>query len=175
MEREAVIAADCDIFVPAARPDVITDANAHQVKATLVLEGANIPATPKAEIELHGRGVLCLPDCVVNAGGVICAAAEYAGAGRARAFELIAQTIDDNTRLVIERSRTQGALPRAVAEEIATERVIEAMSFRRRWIEAADGPSERDRAASTPRTPEPPVVIPDGGARVVDRPAPVRP
>jgi glutamate dehydrogenase/leucine dehydrogenase len=175
IEREAVIAAECDIFVPAARPDVITDANVHQVKATLVLEGANIPVTPKAEIELHGRGVLCLPDWVVNAGGVICAAAEYAGVGRTRAFELITQTIDDNTRLVIERSRTEAAMPRAVAEEIATARVTEAMSFRRRWAEATDGTSEKDRAASTPRTTAPPLVIPAGGARAADRPARVRP
>ena len=133
LERDSVIGTDCDILVPAARPDVISDANAHTVKAKLVLEGANIPVTTDAEATLHDRGVLCLPDWVVNAGGVICASAEYAGESRARAFDLIAQTIRDNTAAVIERSQAQSELPRVVAEELAAASLREAMLFRRSW------------------------------------------
>lgn len=133
LDRDSVIGTDCQILVPAARPDVITEANAHDVKAMVVLEGANIPVTRDAEAILHDRGVLCLPDWVVNAGGVICASAEYAGAGRAQAFERIAQTIRDNTRLVIERSKRDAVLPRLAAEQIALARVREAVSFRRSW------------------------------------------
>jgi glutamate dehydrogenase/leucine dehydrogenase len=139
LERDSVIGTDCDILVPAARPDVISEANAHTVKAKLVLEGANIPVTTEAEATLHDRGVLCLPDWVVNAGGVICASAEYAGESRARAFDLIAQTIRDNTAAVIERSRGQSELPRVVAEELAAASLSEAMSFRRSW---SDGVSD---------------------------------
>jgi glutamate dehydrogenase/leucine dehydrogenase len=133
LERDSVIGTDCDILVPAARPDVISEANAHTVKARLVLEGANIPVTSEAEATLHDRGVLCLPDWVVNAGGVICASAEYAGEGRARAFDLIAQTIRDNTAAVIELSQAQSELPRVVAEKLAAASLREAMSFRRSW------------------------------------------
>jgi glutamate dehydrogenase (NAD(P)+) len=77
--------------------------------------------------------VLCLPDWIVNSGGVICASAEYAGEERARAFERIAHTIRENTRLVIERSRQESLLPRLAAEQIALARVRESMSFRRSW------------------------------------------
>jgi glutamate dehydrogenase/leucine dehydrogenase len=135
LERDSVIGTDCDILVPAARPDVISEANAHTVKAKLVLEGANIPVTTDAEATLHDRGVLCLPDLLVNAGGVICASAEYAGESRARAFDLIAQTIRDNTAAVIERSQAQSELPRVVAEELAAASLSDAMSFRRSWTD----------------------------------------
>ena len=137
LDREAVIGTDCEILVPAARPDVITGANAHEVKATLVLEGANIPVTTDAEAMLHRRGVLCLPDWVVNAGGVICASAEYAGEGRTRAFEQIAETIRDNTATVIQRSREGPTLPRVAAEQLALARLREAMSFRRSCLDPA--------------------------------------
>jgi glutamate dehydrogenase/leucine dehydrogenase len=128
LDRDRLIATDCEILVPAARPDVITAANAHHVKAKLVLEGANIPVTRDAESILHDLGVLCLPDWIVNAGGVICASSEYSGEGRAQAFERIAATIRENTRVVIQR-----VLPRLAAEQIALARVSEAQSFRRSW------------------------------------------
>lgn len=133
LDRDSVIGTDCEILVPAARPDVITEANVHDVKAMLVLEGANIPVTRDAEATLHDRGVLCLPDWVVNAGGVMCASAEYAGDGRTRAFEGIEQTIRENTVMVIERSTHEATLPRVVAEGLALARVQEALSFRRSW------------------------------------------
>lgn len=128
---DAVLTADCDILVPAARPDVVTVANVDDVKAKVVLEGANIPVTPEAEARLHERGVLCLPDWIVNAGGVICAAVEYAGGTRQQAFEVIDDRVRQNTASVIERSRSAALLPRTAAEEIARAAVSEAMSYRR--------------------------------------------
>jgi glutamate dehydrogenase/leucine dehydrogenase len=133
MDRDSLIVTECEILVPAARPDVVTAANVHDVKARLVLEGANVPVTTDAEVILHGRGVLCLPDWVVNAGGLICASAEYSGEGRTRAFERIAQTIRDNTTTLLDRSKQESKLPRAVAEDVALARVGEAQSFRRSW------------------------------------------
>lgn len=129
--REALIGTDCDILIPAARPDVITADNVFDVKARLVLEGANIPITTDAERTLHHRGVMCLPDFIVNAGGVICASVEYAGGSRTQAFTLISETVRDNTAAVIKRSMEGAMPPRAAGEEIATSRVAEAMSFRR--------------------------------------------
>ena len=70
---------------------------------------------------------------MVNAGGVICASADYAGVGRERAFEQIAQTIRDNTATVIRRSREESTLPPVAAEQLALARLREAMSFRRSW------------------------------------------
>jgi len=90
--------------------------------------------------------VLCLPDWIVNAGGVICASAEYAGQGPTRAFENIAQTIRDNTSTVIRRSREGSMLPRLAAEQLAMARVREAMSFRRSWSDRITG--EEDAGAT---------------------------
>lgn len=61
---------DCDILIPAALEQQITTANAHKIKAKLVVEGANGPTTPEADDILHDRGVLVVPDVIANAGGV---------------------------------------------------------------------------------------------------------
>lgn len=126
----AIFALPCDILVPAARPDVIHADNAREIKAKLILQGANIPATDDAEQILHKRGILNLPDFIANAGGVICASVEYHEGSEAQAFENIAAKIRRNTQEVLERSRDRGILPRQAAVEMANERVRTAMSFR---------------------------------------------
>ncbi|WP_076592520.1 Glu/Leu/Phe/Val family dehydrogenase [Herminiimonas arsenitoxidans] len=63
-------ALDCDILVPAALEQQINESNAHQIKASIVLEGANGPTTPEADDILHDRGILVVPDVIANAGGV---------------------------------------------------------------------------------------------------------
>src|SRR6266508_5780738 len=96
LEPDALLTLDCDVLIPAAQPDVITEANADLVRATVVLPGANIATTPGAEAALHARGVLCVPDFIANAGGVICAAVEYRGGTRTQAFADIAERIRAN-------------------------------------------------------------------------------
>ncbi|TNF51620.1 MAG: Glu/Leu/Phe/Val dehydrogenase [Burkholderiales bacterium] len=60
----------CDIMIPAALEQQITEANAGRIQARMVIEGANGPTTPQADDILHDRGVLVLPDVIANAGGV---------------------------------------------------------------------------------------------------------
>ncbi|MCL0032129.1 glutamate dehydrogenase [Dehalococcoidia bacterium] len=62
---------DCDVLVPAAIDNVITEDNATHIKAPLILEAANHPITPDADRILTERGITVLPDILVNAGGVI--------------------------------------------------------------------------------------------------------
>jgi glutamate dehydrogenase/leucine dehydrogenase len=128
---EAVITADCDILIPAARPDAIKDANVDGVKARLIVEGANIPVRAETETTLHERGVLIVPDFIANAGGVICASVEYHGGSKAMAFNSIEEKIRRNTAEVLTQSRDTGSAPRAAAEALAFSRVSEAMTFRR--------------------------------------------
>lgn len=131
--RDDVIALDCEFFVPAAQPDVVTTDNAGKVSARVILEGANIPITRQAEDQLAGRGVLCVPDVVANSGGVICAAAEYRGAGRTEAFAEIEEKIGDATTELLDRIRVTSLSPRAAAEQMAHERLGQALALRRRF------------------------------------------
>jgi glutamate dehydrogenase/leucine dehydrogenase len=126
-----LVALDCEVWVPAARPDVFTAANADAVRAQVILSGANVPATEEAEERLNARGVVVVPDFIANAGGVICAAVEYRGGTRAEALETIEHTISRNTREVLARSSAAGATPRAVAVQMASDRLTEAARYRR--------------------------------------------
>jgi glutamate dehydrogenase (NAD(P)+) len=131
LQSDAVIDVECDIWIPAARPDVVNEDNVHRLKARLVVEGANIPFTLGAEEYLHERGVLCIPDFIANAGGVICAAMEYHGATQAAALQTIEEKLRRNTEQVMETAKSKLILPRQAAIEMAEQRVRRAMGFRR--------------------------------------------
>jgi len=124
---EDIFSIECDILIPAATPDVIHKDNVEGITAKLILQGANIPATKDAEDILHKKGILSVPDFIANAGGVIMAAMEYAKKTEKEAFEAISTRIKTNTKLILERSQKENALPRQIAEEIAKERVLKAM------------------------------------------------
>ena len=131
LQRDSIIGVDCDILVPAARPDVIRSDNQATVKAKLIVPGANIGVTERAEKLLHKRGVLCIPDFIANAGGVICAAVEYAGGTEGQVYDVIDEKVRGNTTEVLERTRRDKVLPREAAVQMARERVATAMQYQR--------------------------------------------
>jgi len=128
---DAVLAVPCDIWIPAARPDVINESNVHLLNTKLVVEGANIPVTEGAEKILYEAGVLYVPDFIANAGGVICAASECQGATQCTAFGSIEEKVRSNVAQVLEAAKTQGIQPREAAVELAVKRVKRAMKYRR--------------------------------------------
>jgi glutamate dehydrogenase (NAD(P)+) len=130
-ERDAVIDVPCEIWIPAARPDVIRADNVDRLQARLVLQGANIPMTAEAEARLHARGVLAIPDFIANAGGVICAAVEHRGGTQESAFGTIAEKIRSNTEQVLEEAARGKIPPRQAAVDLALRRVHSAMRYRR--------------------------------------------
>jgi glutamate dehydrogenase/leucine dehydrogenase len=68
--NEELLETQCDILIPAALENQITEANADRIRAKIVVEGANGPTTPKADRVLHEKGITLVPDILANSGGV---------------------------------------------------------------------------------------------------------
>ncbi|KOG41372.1 Glu/Leu/Phe/Val family dehydrogenase [Streptomyces decoyicus] len=129
----AELAVDCDILVPAALQDVLTRTSAHEVKAKILVEGANLPTSAEAQGILAARGVTVLPDFVANAGGVVAAAfamdARYSGfrPDTAGIVETVSTRLRANAVSVLDEARRQDVTPHAAGRRLAEERVRTAM------------------------------------------------
>jgi glutamate dehydrogenase/leucine dehydrogenase len=70
ISNEALLELDVDVLIPAALADQITERNADNIKARIILELANSPITPEADIMLQKRRIMVVPDILANSGGV---------------------------------------------------------------------------------------------------------
>ena len=70
-DSSALLEKECDILIPAAMEGVINQQNASRIQAKVIAEAANGPVTFAAENILRERGIICIPDVYLNAGGVI--------------------------------------------------------------------------------------------------------
>ncbi|MFP3177901.1 MAG: Glu/Leu/Phe/Val dehydrogenase [Thermocladium sp.] len=77
LQPQDALVIDADILMPSAMENTITEHNAGNIKAKLIVEGANGPTTPEAEAMLSKRGVTIVPDILANAGGVIMSYLEW--------------------------------------------------------------------------------------------------
>lgn len=127
MKPEDIFSVPCDIIIPAATADVIHRDNAYGIKARMVLQGANLPVTKEAEEVLAKRGILSVPDFIANSGGVIMAAMEFEKKGVQEAFNAISEKVRENTRLIIDKARSESKLPWVAGAELAGKRIREAM------------------------------------------------
>ncbi len=128
--KENLLELSSDIFIPAARPDTVTELNQHMIKTRLVLEGANIPITHDAANVMHKRGVVIIPDIIANAGGVICAACEFQGFSEIDAYERVKFTITRNTGELLMRVADEGMPPHEMATFMAKDRIATAIASR---------------------------------------------
>jgi len=92
----------CDILIPAAMENQITEENAAEIKASLIAEAANGPTTPEADEILYDRGVFVLPDIFANAGGVTVSYFEWVQA--LQAFPWTEQEVNDRLRRIMSRA-----------------------------------------------------------------------
>ncbi len=112
---------DCDILVPAALEDVINKDNVHKVKASLVVEAANIPVTPEADKALSERGVDVCVDFVANMGGIRIYEVVLFGLVEPEPEAIANDTMDiirRQTRRVFEEAGRSGKTTRQVAREL---------------------------------------------------------
>ncbi len=126
-----LLAIDADILITAAIPDLIKMGDVPKIKAKLIVEGSNIPATVEVEEALGKKGILVVPDIIANAGGVISSYAEYKGFTVDKMFSLVEEKITSQLKVILDHSAENGVIPRHSASEIAEKRVREAMGKRR--------------------------------------------
>ena len=77
IENNELIALPCDVLIPAALENAIDESNAGDVRASVIVEGANLPTTAGADRILHSKGIDVVPDLLANAGGVVASYFEW--------------------------------------------------------------------------------------------------
>lgn len=112
---------DCDIIVPAALEDVININNVNNVKASLIVEAANIPVTPEADKVLAERGIDVCVDFITNMGGIRIYEVVLFGLVKPEPAAIAEDTMDiirRQTRRVFEEAQKSGRTTRQVAREL---------------------------------------------------------
>jgi glutamate dehydrogenase (NAD(P)+) len=133
---EELLAVDCEVLIPAALGGLIHRDNADEIKARLIVEGANSPTTPAADEILADNGVTIIPDVMANAGGVVASYFEWVQ--NLQHFRWDEREVNDKLgtimrrtyREVSARSREGGSSLRIAAYETGIERVLEAARTR---------------------------------------------
>ncbi|MBI2598048.1 MAG: Glu/Leu/Phe/Val dehydrogenase [Candidatus Diapherotrites archaeon] len=131
LSSQSLLEIDADIFITAALPDLIKMPDVKKIKAKLIVEGSNIPASIEVEEALGKKEVLVVPDIIANAGGVISSYAEYKGFSHQKMFELVEQKITSQLKIILDDAFEKERILRHSANEIAQERVREAIEKRK--------------------------------------------
>jgi len=137
ISNEHLLTLQCDILVPAALENQITKANASNIKAKIVAEGANGPVTPEADEILFKNGVFVIPDILANAGGVTVSYFEqvqnqmnyYWTEDEVR--EKLKTIMDKAFESIVAMSKEHKVNMRTAAYMLAVKRVADAMMVRK--------------------------------------------
>jgi glutamate dehydrogenase (NAD(P)+) len=131
-----ILELDCEILVPAALENQITEHNAPSIKARVVAEAANGPTTPEADQILYDRGVFVIPDILCNAGGVTVSYFEWVQDMQSffwtesRINESLHEIMDRAFEDVHHMSERHSVHMRTAAYMVAVARVAEATTLR---------------------------------------------
>ena len=126
----------CDILVPAAVEQQLTEENAGRIDTRWVVEGANGPTTPEADAILAERGIEVIPDVLANAGGVTVSYFEWVQDQQKLAWQSaevaarLRMQLDDAFARVHQAKEERGTDWRTAAQAVAIERVADASRLR---------------------------------------------
>ncbi|MDH4022898.1 MAG: glutamate dehydrogenase [Gammaproteobacteria bacterium] len=137
IEGDAVLTCNADVLIPAALEEAITEANAGDVQAQIIVEAANGPLTAEAHDILIGKGVTVIPDILANAGGVTVSYFEWSQNiqhyrwEESRVVEELDKVMRKAYRSVAELAARDGIDHRSAAFVLAIKRVARAAASRR--------------------------------------------
>lgn len=123
-----VLYTDCDILIPAAQKNVITEENHERIRARIISQGANLPIPHEAEKLLEARGIHNIPDILANAGGVISSYIEHIGGTHHQIFGEIERIISANVQELQRCLAEKPCSAREAAMEVAHRRIEEKRS-----------------------------------------------
>lgn len=135
--NEQLLRLDVDVLMPSALENVITEKNAPQIKAKLIVELANGPVTPEADIKLEKKGIVVIPDILANAGGVIVSYFEWVQNlqnyywDEAENIGKLKKILESSFDAVWSKKEELGISTRLAAYAVAVERVAKAEKLRR--------------------------------------------
>lgn len=136
ISNTGLLATECDVLIPSALENQITQENANEIKCKLLLEGANGPTTPEADQILFNKGINVIPDILANAGGVCVSYFEYVQDIRAYFWDLnrinreLKRILLNAFEEVFKVSKKRNISLRTAAYIIAVSRVAKAIELR---------------------------------------------
>jgi glutamate dehydrogenase (NAD(P)+) len=134
--NQELLGVDCDMLVPAAIGNQLTSRNARDVKAKLIVEGANGPTTPEADEIFRERGIFLIPDILANAGGVTVSYFEWVQDRQgyfwkeSEVNERLQEVLLDNFAVLREIATARGISYRTAAYMVAIDRVVKSLKAR---------------------------------------------
>ncbi|MEO0934359.1 MAG: Glu/Leu/Phe/Val dehydrogenase, partial [Cyanobacteria bacterium J06641_2] len=126
----------CDVLIPAALENQITDENVNDIKANLIVEAANGPVTLEANLALEARGITVLPDILSNAGGVVVSYLEWVQGlsylfwDEEKVNNEMEKLMVQAYRKVVEQCQNRKISPRLAAYVLGVGRVAQALNDR---------------------------------------------
>lgn len=139
ISNEELLELKVDILVPAALENVLTEDNAGNVKTEILVELANGPTTPEADLILQEKGVYVIPDFLANAGGVTVSYFEWVQneTGYYWPIERVHKELDEHMtdafNAVHKMREEKGVHNRLAAYLVAVKRVVDVMKLRG-WV-----------------------------------------
>lgn len=133
ISNEKLLEMPVNVLVPAAVENVITKDNARKIRAKYIIEMANGPVTPEAQVILEKRGIISVPDILANSGGVVASYFEWLQGKerklweKEKVFEGISEILEKSFGRVLELSKKEKINLRKAAEILAVDRVVKAM------------------------------------------------